>query len=127
MLMIILSFGCNIQRNLKTDRDINTQIEQKENTITNAKVIEYDTARYFINDTIYQPVKKVTYINHQLQKESKQEDTLKEKKIKEEATKSEFGNYLIAFGSGLILMLLILIFIKLTVFYFKNRKKLISC
>lgn len=122
MLMMLFSFGCNVQKDLSIERDLNNKVEQKENVVSNAKVIEYDTIRYFVNDTIYQPIKKITYINQEIKKESKEEETLKEEESKEESTKSEFGNYLIAFSVGSGLMLLLIIIIKLIIFYFKYRK-----
>lgn len=87
----------------------NHQEEETTNVVTTVKIVEYDTVRYVCKDTIIQPVKKITYINQNVDNTYKEQDEIVEDK---ETTTSIWG-YVIAFGVGVVVMIVLILLMKI--------------
>ena len=122
ILLLLLFCSCNVQKSIIEKDRTNIVADNSTNVITSVKIIEYDTTRYIINDTIYQPVKKITYINQKEDNTSSyKEETNKEVEDKNKTTNS-FYSYLICIGIGIGISLVVLIIIRLIKWYVKRKK-----
>ena len=105
MLMVVFLTACNMQKHIIE----NHQEEETTNVVTTVKIVEYDTVRYICKDTIIQPVKKITYINQNVDKAYKEQDEI----VEDKKTTTSIWGYVIAFGIGVVVMVVLILVLKI--------------
>lgn len=116
--------GCNSQKHV-VENNVEKKIIAADNTtniVTNMKIVEYDTIRYIYKDTIFQPVKKIIYIN---QKEDSNTNYVEnteteETKVEDKKVTTSIWGYIISFGIGVLIVIVVIVVVKLIKLYIKK-------
>lgn len=126
-LMFILS-ACNTRKiasNTSVEKQTENSVVVADNVInskTNIKIVEYDTIKTVVKDTIIQPIKRVIYVNQVEEnttnvKAIDSKDVEKVDKMSEEKkVNTSIWGYVICFALGAFVIIVLYVFIK---FYFR--------
>lgn len=129
--VLMIMYGCNVQKHVQTDKVESSNTSLVVNETTDKNTIRYITITKYVTEkdstTGEYPIESVTEIeernNDKIVTESKEDkqEKVEEKTVEDKKTEQKFTNYIWAFLIGVGVTLVIVVIIRLLVWYIKRR------